>query len=101
MQSLTSALGGGEWSVSRPGLFTSRERDPGTHWIGGWVSPRAVPDAVVKRKKSQPPPGIELWNPDRPAPSPVLYRLSYHVCNQKYPDWPPGTRTANDTVLCQ
>jgi hypothetical protein len=26
------------------------ERDPDTHWIGGWVSPRAVLDAVVKRK---------------------------------------------------
>jgi hypothetical protein len=22
----------------------------GTHWIGGWVGPRAVLDAVVKRK---------------------------------------------------
>jgi hypothetical protein len=26
---LTSALGGGEWSTSRPGRFT-----PDTHWIG-------------------------------------------------------------------
>jgi hypothetical protein len=23
---------------------------PGTHWIGGWVGPRTVLDAVVKRK---------------------------------------------------
>jgi hypothetical protein len=23
---------------------------PGTYWIGGWVSPRAFLDAVVKRK---------------------------------------------------
>jgi hypothetical protein len=23
---------------------------PGTHWIGGWVGPRAVLDTVVKRK---------------------------------------------------
>jgi hypothetical protein len=23
---------------------------PGTHWIGGWVDPRAILDAVVKRK---------------------------------------------------
>jgi hypothetical protein len=29
--SLTSPLDGGEWSASRPGLFTSRERAPGTH----------------------------------------------------------------------
>jgi hypothetical protein len=45
--SLTSALNGGEWSASRPGRFTPRERAPGTHWIGGWVGPRAVLDAVV------------------------------------------------------
>jgi hypothetical protein len=30
---LTSALGGGEWSASRPGHFTPRERAPGTHII--------------------------------------------------------------------
>jgi hypothetical protein len=33
---LTSAPVGGEWSASRLGRFT-----PGTHWIGGWVDPRA------------------------------------------------------------
>jgi hypothetical protein len=32
--SLTSPLDGGEWSASRPGRFTPRERVPGTHWIG-------------------------------------------------------------------
>jgi hypothetical protein len=37
--SLTSALHGGEWSASRTGCFTPRERAPGTHWIG-WVGPR-------------------------------------------------------------
>jgi len=31
------ALDGSEWSASR---FTPKERAPGTHWIGGWVSPR-------------------------------------------------------------
>jgi hypothetical protein len=29
------------------GHFTPRKR---AHWIGGWVGPRAVLDAVVKRK---------------------------------------------------
>jgi hypothetical protein len=29
---LTLALGGGEWSASRPGRFTSGERAPDTHW---------------------------------------------------------------------
>jgi hypothetical protein len=48
--SLASALDGGEWSASRSGHFTPRERYPGTHWIGGWVGPRGVLDAVVKRK---------------------------------------------------
>jgi hypothetical protein len=52
--SLTSALDGGEWSASHPGRFTPRERAPGTHWIGGWVSPRAVLDAVVKGKIPSP-----------------------------------------------
>jgi hypothetical protein len=57
---LTSALNEGEWSASRPGRFTPSEIDPGTHWIGGWMGPRAGLDAVVKRKiPSPPPPGIE------------------------------------------
>jgi hypothetical protein len=50
MHSLTSTLDGGEWSASRPGRFTPRETASGTHWIAGWVGPRAVLDAVVKRK---------------------------------------------------
>jgi hypothetical protein len=37
-----------------PGCFTTRERTPGTHWIGGWVGPRAVLDAGVKRKIPSP-----------------------------------------------
>jgi hypothetical protein len=48
--SLTSALDGGEWSASRPGRFTPRERALGTNWIRGWLGPRAVLDALVKRK---------------------------------------------------
>jgi hypothetical protein len=45
---LTSPLVGGEWSDSRTGRFTHRERSLGIHWIGGWVGPRAGPDDVVK-----------------------------------------------------
>jgi hypothetical protein len=53
--SSTSALDGAEWSASCPGRFiTPRETVPGTHWIGGWVGPRAVLDAVVKRKIPNP-----------------------------------------------
>jgi hypothetical protein len=54
IHSLTSALVGDEWSTSRPGRFTPRERTPGTLWIAGWVGPGAVLDAVVKRKVPSP-----------------------------------------------
>jgi hypothetical protein len=47
--SLTSALDGGEWSASFPGRFTLRERDPVTHWIGGWVGLGTVLDAMVNK----------------------------------------------------
>jgi hypothetical protein len=56
---------------SRPCSFTPRERAPGTHWIRGWVDPRAVLDAVEKRKYLTLP-GLE------PGPcSPSLYRPSH------------------------
>jgi hypothetical protein len=54
MHSLTSALDGGEWSASRSGRSTPRERAASTHWIGGWVDPRAVLDAVANRKIPSP-----------------------------------------------
>jgi hypothetical protein len=71
--SLTSALDGGEWSASRTGRFTPRERAPGTHWVGGWVGTRAVLDAVVKRKI----PSLR-WesNPRTPIVQPVAQRYA-------------------------
>jgi hypothetical protein len=51
---LTSALDESEWSVSRSDHFAPSERAPSTHWIGGWVDPRAVLDTVVKRKIPSP-----------------------------------------------
>jgi hypothetical protein len=45
---LTSALVGGEWSVSRSCCFTTGERGPGTNGIGGWVGPRAGLDDMEK-----------------------------------------------------
>jgi hypothetical protein len=54
-----SALDGVEWSDSRPGRFTPRERVFGAHWIGGWVGLRAGLDARAKKKISQPLPGLE------------------------------------------
>jgi len=32
---------GGEWSASCLCHFNPSERNPGTHWIGDWVGPRA------------------------------------------------------------
>jgi hypothetical protein len=75
--SLTSVLDGVEWSASIPGHFTPRERDPGTHGIGGSVGPRASLDAVVKRKI---PSLYRETNTDHPIVQPVasrLYRLSF------------------------
>jgi hypothetical protein len=51
------------------------ERDPGTHWIGGWVGPRAVLDAVVKKKIPGP---RRESNPTTLLVQPVV---------QRYTDW--------------
>jgi hypothetical protein len=32
---LSWALDGGEWAASRRGRIITRERAPGTHWLGG------------------------------------------------------------------
>jgi hypothetical protein len=47
---LMSALDGGEWSASRPGRFTPRERAAGTHSLWGWVGSGAGLDAVEQRQ---------------------------------------------------
>jgi hypothetical protein len=65
---LTSAVDEGEWSDSRPGRFTPEERTPGSHWIGGWVGPKAGLGAVEKRKIFHP----QGSNDDLPARSPSL-----------------------------
>jgi hypothetical protein len=70
---LTSALVGVEWSASRPGRFTLEGRDPGTHWIAGWVDPRAGLDDVEKKKFILP--ELELRPLVGPARSQSLYRL--------------------------
>jgi hypothetical protein len=53
-----------------------RERVPGTHWIRGWVGPRAGLDDVDKRKFLTLP-GLELQPLRHPVRSQSLYLLRY------------------------
>jgi hypothetical protein len=63
------------WVVSfMPCRFKPGESGPGTHWIGGWVSPTAGLHGVEKRQILH----CQESKPDRPARNPSLYRLSYH-----------------------
>jgi hypothetical protein len=82
--SLTSALDGGGWSASHLGRFTPRERAPPTHWIGGWVGPRAVLDAVVKRKIPSP---RRESNHRTPIVQPVAQLLLRVLCKLKISTW--------------
>jgi hypothetical protein len=50
------------------------ERAPGSHWIGGWIGPRAGLEAVEKGKNISTFPRIE---PGRPTHNKLLHRLSY------------------------
>jgi hypothetical protein len=57
-------------SVTPRPHFTPWKRTPGTHWIGGWVGPRAGLDAEARRKILCPCRGS---NPDRPARSQDIF----------------------------
>jgi hypothetical protein len=50
---LTSALDGDEWGFT-PRLLYAWGKNPGIHWIGGWVGPRAGLDAVENSKNLTP-----------------------------------------------
>ncbi|KDR20851.1 hypothetical protein L798_04655 [Zootermopsis nevadensis] len=63
---LTSAPDGGKWSASYPGRALPPGKEPGTHWIGGWVGPRAGLDAEAGGKILCPRRGS---NPSRPVRS--------------------------------
>jgi hypothetical protein len=63
-------------SVTPRPLFTPGEGTPGTHWIGGWVGPRAGLDANARGKILCPCRGSY---PDHPAHGQTLYCLSYRI----------------------
>jgi hypothetical protein len=72
---LTSVLDGGEWSASRPGRITPQGKSScytSDRRLGG---PQSRSGRGGEEKNSQPTPGIEPYNPDRPSRSPVLYRI--------------------------
>ena len=52
--SVNSALDGGEWSNSRPGLFSPRERNPQYPFSGRLGGPQSRQDVSGKRKSSNP-----------------------------------------------
>jgi hypothetical protein len=51
-----------------------KENAPGTHWIGGWVGPRAILDTVVKRNIPSP---RRESNPRTPIVQPVAQRYTH------------------------
>jgi hypothetical protein len=56
-----------KWLPSRSCRSIPGLREPGTHWIRGWMGPRTCQQAVAKRKKN---PIVELpWIELRPARS--------------------------------
>jgi hypothetical protein len=74
---LTSALGGGEWSASRPGRALPQGKYlwyPLYRRLGG---PQSGSVHRGQRKNPLPLPGIEPRSPGRPARSQTLYCLSY------------------------
>jgi hypothetical protein len=64
------------WSASRHGRFTLGERALASHWLGGWVGPRAGVDSVEKVKFLTLP-GLKLRPLGSPVRSQALYRLRY------------------------
>jgi hypothetical protein len=70
MHSLTSALDGGEWSASRPGRFTARERAPRYSFDRRLGGPQSRSGYDVEEKIPIP---RRNSNPDLPARSQWLY----------------------------
>ena len=65
------------WVVNATPRPLYPQKRPGTHCIGGWVGPRTGLNGCGKSRPSG------FRSPDRPAPSELLYRLSYpdlYIC---------------------
>jgi hypothetical protein len=60
--------------LDAPTVLLPKERDPGTQWLGDLVVPRALLDAVVKRKIPSP---RRESNPGIPNVQPVTPRYTY------------------------
>jgi hypothetical protein len=69
----TSALDEGDGQPHAPAALYPRGKDPGTHWTGGWVGPRAGLDTEVREKILLPLPGIKPRSPGRRVRSQTLY----------------------------
>jgi hypothetical protein len=86
----TSALGGGEWSFSRPGHLITGERTIGAHWRGGWLVPRGGLDIVGNRKI--------LILPEF-EPQPVACRFLIRIVGGGVQLGPLGTLATNRPVV--
>jgi hypothetical protein len=64
---LTSELDGVEWSASRLGRFTPKQKAPGTRWRGSLMGPRAGLDSVAGREN------LFSTGNGTPAVKPVAY----------------------------
>jgi hypothetical protein len=60
-----------------PAALHPQQKDPDTHWIGGWVGPRADLDTEATGKIQCLCWGIEPRSPGHPARRQTLYWLSY------------------------
>jgi hypothetical protein len=81
----TSALDGGEWSVSRPGRALPPGNDAQYPLYRRLGEPQRRCGHRLEEKSSLPPPGIEPRSPGRPFRSQTLYGLSYPAPTQCNP----------------
>jgi ribosome modulation factor len=74
---------GPTWRSEENSPFTpeKRKRAPGTHWIGGWVGPRADLESVLKTKISCP---CRESNPGRPACHYQIHHVTSYMLSGQF-----------------